>query len=316
MSVGVVICAYTEQRWDQLERAVRSVDRQAVEHELAGVVDHNDRLLERARSRWPEHRVVENRHAPGLSGARNTGVQLLQHRVIAFLDDDAWAHQGWLLRLTEPFSDDAVGLTGGLVEPEWAGARPTWFPDEFLWVVGCSYRGLPTTPADIRNPIGASMAVRREVFERVGLFQDGIGRVGKTPLGCEETELAIRAAGIGYRSRYAPDSIVSHHVGADRTEVSYFVRRCRAEGRSKALVAQLAAPGTALESERSYVAHTIPKALLDCVRPNRGRPVRVAIATMAIIITGCSVAAGSYFAARLQLLVSSRSRQLPSAQRL
>ena len=36
------------------------------------------------------------------------------------------------------------------------------------------------------------MAFRRAAVERVGGFIPGIGRVGVTPLGCEETELAIR----------------------------------------------------------------------------------------------------------------------------
>ena len=59
-------------------------------------------------------------------------------------------------------------------------------------MVGCSYTGLPTRRADVRNVIGAAMAFRREAFTLAGTFSDLVGRVGTTPTGCEETELCIR----------------------------------------------------------------------------------------------------------------------------
>ncbi len=73
-------------------------------------------------------------------------------------------------------------------------------------------------------------------MQRVGGFKDGIGRVGRTPLGCEETELSIRArAATGGRIVQMPDAKVEHRVSADRTRWLYFRRRCWAEGLSKAV---------------------------------------------------------------------------------
>ena len=66
---------------------------------------------------------------------------------------------------------------GGLTRPLWAtGARPRWFPEEFNWVVGCSYRGMPTGRARIRNVMGGNAAFRREVIGAVGGFSTAIGR--------------------------------------------------------------------------------------------------------------------------------------------
>ncbi|EQD33462.1 glycosyl transferase family 2, partial [mine drainage metagenome] len=61
-------------------------------------------------------------------------------------------------------------------------------------MVGCSYLGQPEQVSEVRNLLGSNMSVRREVFERVGMFSDSLGRLGKNPTGCEETELCIRAA--------------------------------------------------------------------------------------------------------------------------
>ena len=300
MRRATVICAYTADRWQLLERAVGSVERQDVPSELTIVIDHNEGLLARARARWPAHQVLANRYERGLSGARNTGVDASAGAdAVAFLDDDAQAQPGWLRALTAPFDDPSVGLVAGRVEPEWEAPAPEWFPQEFLWVVGCSYVGLPQTAAEVRNPIGASMAVRGTVFDQVGRFVHGIGRVGRVPLGCEETEFAIRAGRIGYRVRYEPMSCVRHHVPASRATVSYFLRRCYAEGVSKAVVARSVGSTVALESERTYVSRTLPKGVARSLSER-------ALGRAAMIVAGCATAGLGYLVGRV-----SRGRQRP-----
>src|SRR5919202_688038 len=90
--VSVVICAYTEARWDDLVAAVESVQCQtAPPPEIVVVIDHNPGLLARVCRHIPGVVVIENREPRGLSGARNSGLATAQGAVIAFLDDDAVA---------------------------------------------------------------------------------------------------------------------------------------------------------------------------------------------------------------------------------
>ena len=295
MTCGVIICAYTEGRWELLERAIESSVAQSVDHHLVLVVDHNDALLARATERWPDITVVPNRYEQGLSGARNTGVETVRGDAIAFLDDDAAAEPGWLAELIAPLTDPEVGITGGHVIPDWNGDSPAWFPDEFLWVVGCSYVGLPTESAPIRNPIGASMAIRRDVFQAVGGFFDGVGRVGTLPMGCEETELSIRARSAGFGAMLQPSSVVRHRVSPDRHTLRYFLRRCRAEGQSKAIVAAVTDTGAALSSERSYVARTLPMGVLSRARRALTGPDRTgALAGIGAIVLGLAATATGF----------------------
>ncbi len=87
---------------------------------------------------WPTPRT------PGLSGARNTGVSHATGDVVVFLDDDACPEPGWLDAYRRAFVDPTCQVVGGAVEPVLGrGPGPAWFPDEFGWVVGCDYRGLP-----------------------------------------------------------------------------------------------------------------------------------------------------------------------------
>jgi GT2 family glycosyltransferase len=268
-TLTAIICAYTLERWDDVQAAVESLRRQSRPvDEVVLVSDHNPELLDRARAAFPDVVCVGNSGARGLSGARNTGVLVATGDVLAFLDDDAAADVDWAARLLDTYRDSDVIGVGGTVVPAWKAPRPRWFPDEFLWVVGCSYTGLPVTRAAIRNPIGANMSFRRTVFAAAGAFDPSMGRLGKDAAGCEETEFSIRArtsvpAG---RILLEPGAVCHHNVSPDRVTRRYFRRRCLAEGRSKALVSRLAGADQALESERRYVLSTLPLGVLRGVR--------------------------------------------------
>lgn len=258
--ISVVICAFTERRWTDLTRAIESVAGQTLAaHQVILVIDHNDALLRRATAAWPDVLVVPNREQQGLSGARNTGASEATGSIVAFLDDDATAEPRWLELLAAGYHDAGVLAVGGAVEPTWPSQRPRWFPPEFDWVVGCTHSGMPRTPRPVRNLVGANMSIRRDVLLDVGGFHHGIGRIGAVPVGCEETELCIRAQQRrGGTVLYMPQARVRHRVGPERTTVRYFLSRCRAEGISKALVSSLVGARHGLGAERAYVRATLP----------------------------------------------------------
>ncbi len=275
-----IICAYTLARWPEIEDAVASLRRQSrPPDEVILVCDHNPELLARARDAFPDLRCVPNDGTRGLSDARNTGVRLAAGDVVGFLDDDAVAAPDWVDRLVRAYEDGDVLGVGGWVRPAWRRPRPRWFPEEFLWVVGCSYEGLPTTRAEVRNPIGANMSFRRDVFATVGGFDTGIGRLGQDAAGCEETEFSIRVRTSGPAGRVLlePAAVCHHAVTPDRMTRRYFRRRCAAEGRSKALVSRLAGSGAALSTERTYVSRTLPRGIARGLAETlRGDPAGVA----------------------------------------
>jgi GT2 family glycosyltransferase len=294
--------------------AVESVAAQEVAPiETLVVVDHNPALLERAQAELPDVRVLANAHVQGLSGARNTAIAEAKGDVVVFLDDDARARPGWLAALLEPYEDVTVQAVGGVAHPRWptwpnGGRRPNVLPGahptdgdatgELDWIVGCTYTGQPTERAEVRNLMGCNMSFRREVFERIGGFAEEIGRIGKNPLGCEETELCIRArqawarGGEKIRIVFEPRAEVDHRVSHDRVEWAYLRRRSWAEGLSKAAVAQLVGSDDALSTERDYVAKVLPTAVLRELRQRH-------VASAAAVVTALACTTAGYVRGRL-----------------
>jgi glycosyltransferase involved in cell wall biosynthesis len=264
-TISVVICAFTRDRLEVLSESVDSLRAQTLPaHEIVLVIDHAPELLEEVRGLWPDLKIVENRERRGLSGARNSGVAEATGEIVAFLDDDAIAGPDWLERLAAAYADPNVLGAGGTVRPRWVEGKPGWFPPEFDWVVGCTHSGMPQQLEPVRNLVGANMSFRRQPLLEVGGFSHDLGRVGTLPVGCEETDLSIRVHQRWPEAEilYDPAAAVEHVVPPARGRVRYFVDRCRAEGRSKAVLSGMVGTEDGLSSERSYVRRTLPLGVL------------------------------------------------------
>ncbi|MFF0891092.1 glycosyltransferase [Streptomyces sp. NPDC003456] len=316
--VSVVICAYTEDRWEDILAAVSSVRVQSrPARETLLVVDHNASLRDRLEREYKdagEVRVLANAGPRGLSAGRNTGIAAARGEIVAFLDDDAVAQRDWLRYFAEAYADPRVAAVGGRTVPVWAsGRRPHWFPEEFDWVVGCTYRGLPPGRVRVRNVLGGNASFRRSAFDAAGGFATGIGRDGdKRPLGCEETELCIRL------SRARPDAVlliddravIHHRVPEAREHFRYFRTRTYAEGLSKALVARSVGADKGLESERRYATRVLPagvaRGLRDAVLARPGGAGRAGA-----IVAGVLTAAGGYLVGTVRARRGGTTFQVP-----
>jgi glucosyl-dolichyl phosphate glucuronosyltransferase len=265
-NVSVIICAYTLERWLDLMAAVASLHRQSYQaDEIILIVDHNTQLFDIAKKTFQGVIVAENNGAHGLSSARNTGISLANGEYIVFLDDDAEAEPDWLERLMRCCAAPHVLGVGGTVLPRWQGTPPRWFPSEFYWVIGCTYHRPPQSPIMVRNPYGGCTCIKREVFQEIGGFREGIGRVGPNSMGGEETELSIRAMHRWPDKTflYEPRALIHHHIPVKRTRFSYFLSRCYAEGLSKAMISKYVGTRDGLSAERMYTLYTLPRSILN-----------------------------------------------------
>jgi len=302
--VSVVVCTYTARRWDLLRETIAALQAQTIApKQIVVVVDHEPTLLERVRNEIDGVVALPSAGPQGLAGGRNTGAHAATGSVVAFVDDDAVAEPDWLERLAEPYADQDVVAVGGAILPRWSRSRPPWFPPEFDWVVGCTYRGMPERRATVRNVIGANMSFRGEVFERLEFFS-GLGHAHGRSLGGEETDFCIRLTEALPRKRivYEPRARVEHHVPPERARFGYFLRRCYNEGVSKGVLSRRVGSGTGLATEKAYVRGVLPRGVLHALAGAlRTRQPAKALRVAATVV-GLAATASGYAVSRLRRL--------------
>lgn len=177
----------------------------------------------------------------GRSHALNAGIAATTAPVIIFTDDDVIVGDGWVDAAAAPLLDDSdVAYTGGPVRPIWEKPRPPWLSGEKtdLWgTIAILDYGPDRFVFEERKrvPLGANMAVRRSLIQRIGGFSGRLGRTsGRQLLGQEVPEFLGRARAAGMRGVYVPEMAVDHHVPAGRLTKGYFRRWWFGKGLSRA----------------------------------------------------------------------------------
>lgn len=171
----------------------------------------------------------------GKSYALNRALGIARGDIIALTDDDVLPAADWLERIVETFRREPIVFLFGKVLPRWGvlpppellvrRARDIWGPLALI-----DYGDQPTryTTAAFRNlrlPIGANLAVRREAIERVGGWRTDLGRVDNSLVCGEDRELCVRLFRAGlYEGLYDPRLTVQHYVPASRLSRRYFRR--------------------------------------------------------------------------------------------
>ena len=236
LDATVLICTYN--RADLLGETLDSLARSRADQLRWNVVvvDNNstDHTLDVVTSRIADYPVAlrylfEPRQ--GKSHALNTGLAETDAAIIVFTDDDVRVGEGWLEEACRPLlavtEDSGIDYTGGPVRPIWEQPCPAWLDDtrSDLWgTLAILDYGPDSFVFEERRrvPLGANMAVRRTLIDRIGGFDPALGRRGASLLGQEQAEFFCRSRAAGARGLYVPEMSLHHHVPARRLTRDYF----------------------------------------------------------------------------------------------
>ncbi len=245
-----------------LARALRSVVAQrAAPSELIVVLDGERREHDAVRRvvdgcGFAPALLVKNSHAPGVSGARNTGADLANGDLLAFLDDDDEWSPEYLLEAVERFKSQALDVmcTDLMYRFEKAPDRPgksapdRLSPEQFL----TTNRGL----------IGSNLIIRRSLYRDIGGFDESLRAF-------EDMDFGLRLS-IGPEVKYAPlrKRLVSHyhHVGP---RSMHSRRRCHACGSAPLL--RIAPPADVRGRVRT-ISPQLPRVYAPEIRTHDARP--------------------------------------------
>ncbi|HLV26138.1 MAG TPA: glycosyltransferase family 2 protein [Gemmatimonadales bacterium] len=216
-------------------------------HGMAGdrveilVVDNNstDRGPERLRGDPRIQLLSESRR--GAYAARNRGAMAARGRVLVFLDPDCVPQPGWLSELLKQMEDDAVQVVVGRVDPggdSYALRLLGGYENQKMRFAFDS-----AMPA-LYSGYGGNMAVRREVFEQLGRFNEEV-RGGDTRFVVK----AVEQLG-GDAVRYAPAARVLH---LEVMTLGSFYRKFFIYGRSRPRLADGGVQRSLSGSERAAI---------------------------------------------------------------
>jgi glycosyltransferase involved in cell wall biosynthesis len=223
MKISVLIC--TRNRAKPLDVTLRHFFRQrfadGYEYEVVVVdndsTDETGRVVARYAAEHPNfvRYFREPRH--GQCYARNTAITAAIGEIIVFTDDDVIVETDWLNEIHREFAaDSALSLLGGRVLLAHDGLQKVSLQTS-------DQRQTFTYPNAGSFPMGANMAFRREIFDRIGMFDVRLG-AGKFFTGADDADFFYRALKAGYRVLYAPNVLVYHNH--DRVDVE---QACRLE---------------------------------------------------------------------------------------
>ena len=258
--VSVVMSTYN--RADLVGEAIESVLGQAEgspEFELI-VVDNNstDRTREVVGEMVPRsggrlRYVFEERQ--GLSHGRNAGIAHARAPIVAFTDDDVRVAHDWVAAIKRAFDEHPdVDFVGGKVLPRWPTAPPDWLADARCAPLALTDHGDEPFVVDRSRPlclVGASLAVRRDVFDRVGLFDPAFQHPEGSVSSIEDNDFELRVWRAGGKGLYVPSMVATADVQPNRLTKSYFRKWHSDYG---ALSAGLLRPGEMYDHDGALVA--------------------------------------------------------------
>lgn len=229
--ISAIICTHNREAY--LPAAINSLLRQNFDNYEIIVVDNastdNTRtLVEPYLSDSRVRYVYEERL--GLSIARNTGANVANGSLLAYLDDDAEASQGWLSAIAHIYEqDESVAIAGGKITLVWPPhfQPPRWLSHNLASNLGAYDLGdeitIITEPG--LTPRGLNYAIRADFLTAIGGFDLRLGRIGSNLLSHEELYMTEKALAAGWKVMYVPAAIVAHHVASDRLTPWWFLSR-------------------------------------------------------------------------------------------
>jgi len=171
----------------------------------------------------------------GLSAARNRGIKEAKYNLLAFIDDDAMACEGYAQEVIRFFNRNGTAVAlGGKILPMYETVRPKWmskYLEPLMSVIdlGDKDREFPKN----KFPIGANMVFRKSVFNEIDGFNENLGRTGKNMLGGEEKDLFNRIKQRNGLIWYSPKPWVYHHVPDKRLTVEFVKKQALGIGFSE-----------------------------------------------------------------------------------
>jgi|GEM_PF-585783 len=221
----------THHRPAEFRRVVESIRQQQLPVSLR-VVDSNPPDSHTHEFCRAHHIPYQLSPPPGKSRAVNLGIRASTADILLFIDDDAVAHPEWSTQLHAGFCHPRVMCVTGLVMPLETSTPAHYYFETHMeeYEMGGLRRGY--TEREFRRPYpfyrcshagtGACMAIRREAFDRIGLFAQTLSPGTPCRAG-EEVDFFFRLLKADFSIVYNPRAMVWHDHRRKMSQLSRLI---------------------------------------------------------------------------------------------
>jgi glycosyltransferase involved in cell wall biosynthesis len=222
----ISICICTYKRPILLARLLDSLSRQAVSSEFYFeiVVIDNDKnrsaedVVRCFQPRTEKTIIYENEPTQNISLARNKALSVGIGNLIAFIDDDEYPCEQWLLLLHKTLKSYTVNGVLGPVLPEFPDAAPAWLKKANLFDRRRLMTGSKITHRDART---GNVLFQKSIFEEGDLwFDPAFGRTGG-----EDSDFFRRQFNRGRSFVWCDEAITYETVPPERWKIGYFINQ-------------------------------------------------------------------------------------------
>ena len=243
IKLSIVICTYNRERF--LPGLFESIKTQTLDKALYEVVLVNNNSTDRTEELCREFMecnpdinssyFVETNQ--GLSYARNRGIVESKGEYVTFADDDALLAPDFsAMACAYLDAHPEVGEVGGPILLQYMGRVPAWenpYMNSLLGYFQPSLEKYRMTKKNRCYPRGSNMTFRSSIFQKCGMFNVALGRVGRMLVGGEEKDIAYRIFDAGEAIDYDPSIVVYHLVPEERTTMEFIKRQAIGTGQSE-----------------------------------------------------------------------------------
>ena len=281
--ISIIICTYNREKYIRpLLESIAKNDYPTTDYEIVLVdnncIDNTREVCEQFTAANPEvtlRYVVESEQ--GLSAARNKGIKEAKGDIIIYVDDDALVDSNYIRIYAEHFAvhPDTMAA-GGPIEPLYETQEPSWMSPytKALLTAWMNYGDQVREYPNGRYPGGGNAAYRKEVFDRVGLFNTELGRKGNLLLASEEKDIFDKMKALGMKVLYLPTPVLHHCIPQAKLEKDYFNRLTLQIGRSERMRTRAISKGKYLSRLAAEVVKWGGTLALLCIYTLQGYPVK------------------------------------------
>lgn len=260
MNISIIICTYNRAKILAETLESYAILKRPIDSELELLIidnnskDETQQIVEKFAEQHPEvHYIYEPE--PGLSHARNTGIEQSRGDIIAYIDDDVYLDPNWLTEVLNIFQEyPDASCMGGKSIPKFESGKPEWIDDDLLRFYGFTNSGDAIKWMIYPEyPYGLNMAFRRHTFDIVGKFEITLGRKKKNLLSNEEKEIFWRINKAKLKVIYTPNALLYHRIFDERASENWVISRSFWQGVSLVAFDQLIAPKSKLSLLRETI---------------------------------------------------------------